>query len=126
MSHCADSGGNIEQDKSNNVINSSSFVLGDVKVSTNESVELQVKLELEHERRLRTQAALDDSEKRQVALKRELDLKSNQCQDLNRQLLHTKEKNEHAVKKVSQIVDQTQGGWLSADAQIKHGQMSIT
>ena len=61
----------------------------------------QVRMELEHERRLRTQTALDASEKKQVALKRELDSKASQCQDLLKQLLDTKEKHQQTFKKVT-------------------------
>ena len=45
--------------------------------------------------------ALDDSEKKQVVLKREAENKAGQCQDLLKQLSNMKEKNEKAVKKVS-------------------------
>ena len=44
--------------------------------------------------------ALDDSEKKQVALKREAENKAGQCQDLLKQLSNMKEKHEVAVKKV--------------------------
>ncbi len=57
-------------------------------------------MELEHERRLRTQEALDASEKRQVSLKRDLEAKNRQCEDLLKQLSEAKEKNQVSVKKV--------------------------
>ena len=44
--------------------------------------------------------ALDDSEKKQVALKREAENKAGQCQDLLKQLSNMKEKHEVAFKKV--------------------------
>ena len=44
--------------------------------------------------------ALDDSEKKQVALKREAENKAGQCQDLLKQLSNMKEKDEVAFKKV--------------------------
>ena len=44
--------------------------------------------------------ALDDSEKKQVALKREAENKAGQCQDLQKQLSNMKEKHEVAFKKV--------------------------
>ena len=44
--------------------------------------------------------ALDESEKKQVVLKREAESKAVQCQDLLKQLSSMKEKHESAVKKV--------------------------
>ena len=44
--------------------------------------------------------ALDDSEKKQVALKREAENKAGQCQDLLKQLSNMKEKHDVAFKKV--------------------------
>ena len=44
--------------------------------------------------------ALDESEKKQVVLKREAESKAVQCQDLLKQLANMKEKHEIAVKKV--------------------------
>lgn len=65
-----------------------------------EESQWQVKMELEHERRLRTQAALDTSEKQGVTLRRELDNKTKQCEDLVKQLSDSKEKHQQVVKKV--------------------------
>ena len=73
------------------------------RVGDDETVQLKVRMELEHERLVRTQVALDESEKKQVALKRELDTKTRQCEDLVKQLMDTKEKSEHRLKQVRTI-----------------------
>ena len=73
---------------------------GGPSISENEAVHLQVKMELEHERRLRTQAALDEAERRQVALKRDLDSKSRECGVLENRLSDLKEKSEAKLKQV--------------------------
>jgi len=66
-----------------------------------ENVQLQVKMELEHERRLRTQMALDESEKRNVALKRDLDTKSRNCEDLVKQMKDLQAKNDQKQKQIA-------------------------
>ena len=68
--------------------------------SENTVTQLQVRMELEHERRLRTQADLDESEKKHVILKRELDSKARRNEDLAKQLVETKEKCEVRIKQV--------------------------
>ena len=68
-----------------------------------ENVQLQVRMELEHERRLRTQAALDESEKKQVILKRELDMKVQKNEELVKQIADAKEKCEARIKQVNII-----------------------
>ena len=69
--------------------------------SENTVTQLQVRMELEHERRLRTQADLDESEKKHVILKRELDSKARRNEDLAKQLVETKEKCEVRIKQVN-------------------------
>ena len=68
--------------------------------SSENTVQLQVRMELEHERRLRTQADLDESEKKHVILKRELNTQSRRNEDLAKQLQETKEKCEVRIKQV--------------------------
>ena len=65
-----------------------------------ENVQLQVKLELEHERRLRIQMALDDSEKRNVVLKREVETKTKHCEDLEKQMNEAQSKFKAKMKQV--------------------------
>ena len=65
-----------------------------------ENVQLQVKLELEHERRLRIQTALDDSEKRNVVLKREVETKTKHCEDLEKQMNEAQSKFKGKMKQV--------------------------
>ena len=57
-------------------------------------------MELEHERRLRTQMALDDSEKRNVVLKRELESKSKQCDDLEKRMNDAQHRFDQKLKQV--------------------------
>ena len=65
-----------------------------------ENVQLQVKLELEHERRLRIQMALDDSEKRNVVLKREVETKTKHSEDLEKQMNEAQSKFKGKMKQV--------------------------
>jgi hypothetical protein len=66
-----------------------------------ENVQLQVKLELEHERRLRIQTALDDSEKRNVVLKREVETKTKHCEDLEKQMNEAQSKFKGKMKQLA-------------------------
>ena len=62
--------------------------------NNSENVQLKVKMELEHERRLRTQEALDDAERRYFALRRECDNKEseyNRSQNENKRITYRKE-----------------------------------
>lgn len=76
----------------------------ETKNLNNEIVQLQVKLELEHERRIRTQAALDESEKMQVALKRELESRSKMCEDNDKFVQELKRKYELQMNKVHKMM----------------------
>jgi chromosome segregation ATPase len=67
---------------------------------TDENVHLQIRMELEHERRLRVQAALDDSEKRHVGLKHDLENKSRDFDELEKRLSNMRDKYEHKIKQV--------------------------
>ena len=68
-----------------------------------ENVQLQVRMELEHERRLRTQAALDESEKKHSILKSELERKDKKNEELVKQISDAKEKCEVRIKQVNHI-----------------------
>ena len=68
-----------------------------------ENVQLQVRMELEHERRLRTQAALDESEKKHSILKSELERKDKKNEELVKQISDVKEKCEVRIKQVNHI-----------------------
>ena len=59
-------------------------------VNNSENVQLKVKMELEHERRLRTQDALDDAERRYFSLRRECDNKENEYKDIEKKLIEIK------------------------------------
>ena len=69
-----------------------------------ENVQLQVKLELEHERRLRIQMALDDSEKRNVVLKRDVETKTKHCEDLEKQMNEAQSKFKAKMKQVGKYI----------------------
>ena len=68
-----------------------------------ENVQLQVRMELEHERRLRTQAALDESEKKHSILKSELERKDKKNEELVKQISDVKEKCEVRIKQVNNL-----------------------
>jgi hypothetical protein len=73
------------------------------KQLTDETViHLQIKMELEHERRVRVLAALDDSEKRNVCLKRDVENKSREFEAVEKRLSNMKDKYELKIKQVEQ------------------------
>ena len=53
----------------------------DSAISSAGNLQLRVKMELEHERRLRTQQALDDAERKYYILQRECEAKAKECQE---------------------------------------------
>ena len=63
---------------------------------------VQVKMELEHERRLRTQQALDESERRQYVLQRDCDNKTRECQEYSQKIKDLKVKHEARVRQVTE------------------------
>ena len=70
--------------------------------NNSENVQLKVKMELEHERRLRTQEALDDAERRYFALRRECDNKENEYKEVEKKLVEIKLKHDLKMKKAKE------------------------
>ena len=70
--------------------------------NNSENVQLKVKMELEHERRLRTQEALDDAERRYFALRRECDNKENEYKEVEKKLVEIKLKHDIRMKKAKE------------------------
>ena len=62
----------------------------------------QVKIELEHERRLRTQQALDEAERRQYVLQRDCDNKTRECQEYSAKIKDLKVKHEARLRQVTE------------------------
>merc|ERR1712203_195250 len=67
--------------------------------NNSENVQLKVKMELEHERRLRTQDALDDAERRYFSLRRECDNKENEYKEVEKKLKEIKVKHDMKMQK---------------------------
>ena len=67
--------------------------------NNSENVQLKVKMELEHERRLRTQEALDDAERRYFALRRECDNKESEYKEIEKKLKEIKVKHDMKMQK---------------------------
>ena len=59
-------------------------------------------MELEHERRLRTQQALDESERRQYVLQRDCDNKTRECHEYSQKIKDLKVKHEARVRQVTE------------------------
>ena len=65
---------------------------------TAENVQLHVRLELEHERRLRTQAALDEAERNFCAARRDAENRTRDLEELKATSVAAKEKLEKKMK----------------------------
>ena len=59
-------------------------------------------MELEHERRLRTQQALDEAERRQYVLQRDCDNKTRECHEYSQKIKDLKVKHEARVRQVTE------------------------
>ena len=69
-----------------------------MRTLTADNVQLHVRLELEHERRLRTQTALDETERNFCAARREADNRTRDLEELKATTAASKEKLEKKVK----------------------------
>merc|ERR1712226_1449075 len=72
--------------------------------NNSENVQLKVKMELEHERRLRTQDALDDAERRYFAVRRECDSKENEYKEVEKKLAEIELKHDIKMKKAKEEI----------------------
>ena len=66
------------------------------------NVQLHVKMELEHERRVRTQKALDEAERKYYVLQKELESKENECQEYSAKIKDLKLKHDGKIRQASE------------------------